>query len=492
MSSDPNGLDARTSDAVRKLLALEDDAPDVLREILPGASVPFWAQVRMRVAWLLSAQTTGSLDVAPGTWSRWAEARRVARAQLPSRWDAPRRAAQHDVCFYVAGGTLAGERGSARNWLVDDFAAATESAVVVQQKPLPSSLGPPWFQPTVSMDAANARVTMRVRGKHPTEAAVRSIDSLLSDFARRLGQEPQAFEKIRQRAIRDENYRVPQLDELRRLIEKVRPRVVLFDNGSYTYHSESVGLFKDGGAYVAEPQHGWIGPSHAAYNYGRLFQEPELRRALPDELLTFGDFWSDSIRHPGRVTAIGKPHLERQAAAAPARRAPQLLVVSSRTHPERTDALVVELRELLDDSWAIVFRPHPGERDETARRYPRLSAAPGVIVDEEPDVYESLKRTTVVLGEASTVLFEARAFGCEVIPRDSPFAAGVIGDAFGERVQDAAQIAERIRVVRNPQTAGRAADESIWAPHAVQTFRGWLDERLDADGVRRAGSSETP
>lgn len=489
MTTDPGSVDARTSDAVRKLLDLEDAAPDALRETLPGASVPFWAQVRMRVAWVLSAQKTGSVDVAPGTWNRWKEARRIARAQLPSRWDAPRRAGRHDVCFYVAGGTLAGESGTARNWLVDDFATAAEGSIVVQQQPLPSPLGPPWFRPTVSMDAANARVTMRVRGKQPSEAVLGSIESLLAEFAHRLGQQPDAFATIARRAVRDENHRGPQLDELRRLIDRVRPRVVLFDNGSYTYHGEAVGLFKDAGAYVAEPQHGWIGPSHAAYNYGRLFQEPALRRALPDELLTFGTFWSDSIRHPGRVTAIGKPHLERQTATAPASRRPQVLVVSSRTDPERTDALVVELRALLDDSWSIVFRPHPGERAETARRYPRLSAAPGVTVDAEPDVYESLKRTTVVVGEASTVLFEARAFGCAVIPRDSSFAAGVIGDAFGERVQDAPQIAERIQALRgNPEVS---VDDSIWAPHPIQTFTEWLTERRAGDRPPLAGSSET-
>ncbi|CAD5138677.1 conserved protein of unknown function [Microbacterium sp. Nx66] len=489
MTADSRSLDARTSDAVRRLLDLEDDAPDVVRETLPGASVPFWAQVRMRVAWALSAQQTGSVDVTPGTWNRWKQARRIARAQLPDRWDAPRRARRHDVCFYVGGGTLAASDGTALNWLVDDFAGAAGDAVVVQQQPLPSPLGRPSFRPTLTMDAANARVTMRVRGAHPSDAVGRSIESLLADFARRLGQEPGAFAKIAQRAVRDENYRRPQLDELRRLIDRVRPRVVLFDNGSYTYHGESVGLFKDAGAYVAEPQHGWIGPSHAAYNYGRLFREPALRRALPDEVLTFGDFWSDSIRHPGRVTAIGKPHLERQAASAPASRRPQVLVVSSRTDPERTDALVIELRGLLDDSWSVVFRPHPGERYETGGRYPRLSAHPGVTVDEQPDVYESLKQTTVVVGEASTVLFEARAFGCEVIPRDSAFAAAVIGDAFGDRVQDARQIADRIRSSAGHRTAARV-DDSIWATHAVQNFRDWLAASLDSEDSPRAGSSE--
>lgn len=257
----------------------------------------------------------------------------------------------------------------------------------------------------------------------------------------------------------------------------MRPSLVFYDNGSYTYNGESLGLMKDAGAYVVEPQHGWIGPSHAAYNFGRVFEDPSLRRALPDELLTFGEYWSESIRHPGRVTAIGKPHLERQAASAETTRPKQILVVSSRTDPARTDAFVVDLHHAVGADWAIAFRPHPGERAESARRYPRLSSTPGITIDTEPDVYESLKRTAVVIGEASTVLFEARAFGCEVIPRESAFAETVIGDAFGPRVTEVEETATRLQTLVGGQEMAAVSDPRIWAPDAVGTYTRWLVER---------------
>jgi len=394
-----------------------------------------------------------------------------------------RRAAPHDVLFYVSGVTLSAEGARARNWLVDDFATATADAVVVQHRPLPSPVGKPLYSPTLSMEAATARSRWRARGKPFTPGYVSSMNALLGEYARLLGKPLEAFQAIGQGVLRNERVRYYQLEELSRMLDRVAPRIAFYDNGSYTYNGEQLGLMKDAGIHVVEPQHGWIGPSHPAYNFGRVFSRPEMARALPDEVLTFGSFWSESIRHPGRVTAIGKPHLERQAAVSRARKEKQVLIVSSRTEPDRTDAFVVDLRAMLGADWRVVFRPHPGERDESGERYPRLSADPTVMIDDNADVYESLKSATAVVGEASTVLFEARAFGCRVIARESAFAENVIGDAFGPRVDGVEQTLSRLLDGGDPVEPSGGADPTIWAPGAIDTYKRWSEARRNERGV---------
>ncbi|GAA2894206.1 hypothetical protein [Microbacterium esteraromaticum] len=476
-----SGASDRRGPAVRALLELEDACPDELFETLPGATVPLWAIVRMRFAWALSEAQTGSVDVTSDNWSRRAEARRLVKAYLPNRWDAARRARPHEVLFYVGGGTLAASDGRARNWLIHDFAEAADDALVVQRLPLPAPLGPPEYRPTLSMEAGIARSRLRSRGQRPSDELVRAADRLLGRFATHLRVPESKVAAIRTRVLRTEVARPHEQDELRRMLERVRPRVVVMDTAAYTYNGETVGLFKDFGAYVAEPQHGWIGPSHAAYNYGRAFQDERLRRALPDEVLTFGRRWSDSISFPGVATAIGKPHLERLAANAGRERRRQVLVVSSRARPEATDEFVTRLRRELDEGWTVVFRPHPAERDAAAARYPLIASAEGISFDTEPDVYASLARARVVVGVASTVLFEAAAFGCAVIARDDEFAERVIGDSFGERVQSAEAAALRIRALDADSAAQPEADPALWSQGATKRFSAWLDGRLRAD-----------
>ncbi|WEK62690.1 MAG: hypothetical protein P0Y60_08190 [Candidatus Microbacterium colombiense] len=462
---------------MQRILDLEDAAPAELLEVLPGATVPFWAQVRMQFAWLLSEESTGSIDVASDNWTRWGELSRLARAFLPNRWDAVRRAKRHDVLFFVGGGTLSARGARARNWLIEDFAEATPDALVVQRRPLPTPLGPPSFSATLSMESATARSRLWAR-RHVVPAETQTtIDRLLAFFAERLGIDPTRLRSLRARIRRTEAHRPHELAELRRLVRRVRPRIVIMDTASYTYNGETVGVFKDAGAYVVEPQHGWIGPSHAAYNYGRAFQDPRLRRALPDALFTFGEFWSEGVRTPSETTALGKPHLDRLVLEAESARDPRILVVSSRADPGETDSFVQDLRSAVGSEWTISFRPHPAERDAVVERYPLISAHPAIEIDASPDVYDSLAKTRVVIGVASTVLFEAAAFGCDVIARDNTFAASIIGDAFGARVNSAVQAAERLAALNADGVARRVPDPYLWSPAATENYRRWLASR---------------
>lgn len=417
------------------------------------------------------------MAVAPNASSRQGQMRRLAAAALPSKWDAAQRASQHDVLFYAGGGTLAARSDEARNWLVQDFAEATDDALVIQRKPLPSPLGAPSFQPTLSTEGIATRARLRARVSGVSGANVAAIDRLLSFFGDQLGVPLPKRLALRNRAIRVEAYRPHELAALRRVTRRVRPRLVIMDTASYTYNGETVGMFKDEGAYVAEPQHGWIGPSHAAYNYGRAFQNPSLARALPNELLTFGPFWSENIRLPVLKTVIGKPHLDAAVRSATTVVPNRILVVSSRANPDETDRFVEELRSVVDLTWRVVFRPHPAERESVAERYPRLAANADIEVDQNPDVYDSLSCARFVTGVASTVLFEAAAFGCTVIPRDSDFAASVIGDIYGPRVSTAVQVNDRIRELEDERTA-REIDTQLWASQSVERYRQWLSVRL--------------
>ncbi|MDQ0725943.1 hypothetical protein [Microbacterium sp. W4I20] len=468
----------RTTAATQKILDLEDAAPRELFEALPGATVPFWAQVRMQLGWMLSEESTGSVAVASDNWTRRGELTRLAKAFLPNRWDAVQRARRHDVIFYVGGGTLAPRGGRARNWLVESFAESTDDALVIQRRPLPTAMGVPSFSPTLSMEGATARARLWARRYVPPVETVQTVDRLLAFFAEELGLQPAQLVPLRARVLRTEAHRPHELASLRRVVRRVRPRLVIMDTASYTYNGEAVGVFKDAGAYVVEPQHGWIGPSHAAYNYGRAFEDASLRRALPDELLTFGEFWSEGLRLPAKTTAIGKPHLEEVARSAPSVRRRQLLVISSRADPEETDRFVTELRGALHEAWSVVFRPHPAESAAVAERYPAIAAHSGIAIDRNPDVYDSLAETRAVVGVASTVLFEAAAFGCEVIARENSFASTIVGDAFGTRVRTAVEAAGRIHALADGGVVVGEPDPALWAPDSVAGYRRWLGELL--------------
>ncbi len=92
------------------------------------------------------------------------------------------------------------------------------------------------------------------------------------------------------------------------------------------------------------------------------------------------------------------------------------------------------------------------------------------------DVHDSLRAAAVVIGVASTVLYEAPAFGCRAFVRDSPLVHYYVGDRLGPTVKSESGLAR----VASENSAGvfssvPAAElgTAIWAQGAVERFQTW-------------------
>jgi hypothetical protein len=472
----------KTAPGTQAILDLEDRAPDVLGAVVDGSTVPLWLQVRNAFAIELNEQ---DFDVvvaraeAPRRSSAWLG---LARSFVPSRWDVASARGSHALCFLVGGGTTFASDGAERNWLISNYVDRFErESAVIQWRPLPGPRGRPAHSATWSLAAASTRAAGFARLSHrDPEPQVRAI---VSEIARELdaGLSDQAIESIQTSAVYHERLR-PFIDRaLLRFVELQGATTVIMEDASYGTWAASIAALKGAGVRVAELQHGWIGPTHASYNYGTAGFDTPLRNGLPDELLTFGDYWSQGLRFPGRITPIGKPHLEDAAGhASPLETRREILVVSSTTDPVAMVDFVTRLRSCVDAQWTVVFRPHPSEFPTLSERYGGLVDLAGVTIDRRPDVYEALAVAAAVVGVASTVLFEARAFGCAVFVLESALTDYYVGDRLGDVVRgdaSAGDLARRIDALGAKGESGPSVDHDIWASNAVERFGTWFAER---------------
>lgn len=404
---------------------------------------------------------------------------RYARAFLPGRSTVPKpKAASPALCFLVGGTTIRQQSGVTQNWLVDPFARSVSNSVVIQSRP---STARPDLDSTWSLDAAFARLDvihrLRPRRTPPLDEVTRVVAAVAPLLEVPISQS--VLDGIAQRV----SYRLSRVEATNqlfdRLLDRLRPDIVVMEDASYGAYANAVRLMKQRGVRVVEPQHGWIGPSHAAYNFGAAMREPELFATLPDSLLTFGEFWSTSIRHPGSVVAIGKPHMDAMRHDLPAYeiRPRSVLIASSVSDPDAMSSFVLEVRDALPDDWTVVFRPHPSERSTQELRYPRLVGSHRIQFDTETDVYESMRASRAVIGVASTVLYEALAMGCHVFVRDSPYSDFYIDDVFGEPIRGAdgvTHLAETLSRDTPPVLSGQEL-EAFWMPNAVDNFAYYIE-----------------
>jgi len=475
----------KTARGTLALLELEDSAPDVLFARLPGATAPLWPDVRSGFMYAMQEHDFGSTPLEPAPTARLQAWLRLGRALLPSRWDARRVRSQRSAVFLVSGVTVHRNDGKLRNWLVSDFVDQFPGVSAVLQwgdvgSPEPAFPLTRTLDPMVTRAAGYARLS-------PRRVDPRSVHRLIREFAARLDERitGEQIDAIASSAVYSASISAHVESQFSRVLDRLSPRVAVMEDASYGGRAALVTIMKARGILIAEPQHGWIGPTHGAYNFGAAMHEPELFATLPDELLTFGEYWSEGLRHPARLIAIGKPHLEAMSSHAPSwhEREREVLLVSSVADPAEMTKFGLALRSALPKEWRIRFRPHPSERASVESRYGGMLRDPGIVLDEYSDVYESLAAARGVVGVASTVLFEALEMGCRVFVKESPYSEYYTGELFGPRVEDASGIRRIARMlIHNESWESRRAPEEIWKRRSAENFRLWMESRLHGLG----------
>ena len=477
MTQDPL---SEVSAGMRALLEFENEPRDVFAEKVPGASALLWPLARSAVAGAIAAEDVGTgAPVYARPPLRLRVQKRVRRA-LPNPHSSDR-APRAEHLLVVAGWTKTPTAAGYENWLSDDFAAALgDRAVVVQdafldrlsrgnQRPLLSAQ-------TYSYARAAERVTHRAAARPLTDEQTTAVRLAVREYFRLLpfpvteaAQERTAVDVLGRAA------RVSaEVTEFSRLLDRVQPRRIHMQTAAYGVRSPQIREAHERGISVSELQHGWIGRSHLAYNFGAVMHTAPMIDHLPDKLLTFGEFWGEGLKFPGELVPVGKPALDREKTAAQPydRRARRLLFVSTRYAHETLEEVVLALRSALPDDWTFAVRPHPSENAGFAARVPRLIGVPRIEIDPIAHAGASLMASRAVVGFSSTMLYEALAFGCHVAVVESSAAQHYTDAAvFPLRIEAEGDLSHIAEALASPPTATeRELAERVWRPDAVAHF----------------------
>lgn len=460
---------------VRALLKIEDASPDILFERAPGSRAFLWPLMRWPLAAAISAQNL-NVKAVPGKVNQ--DLRLRISRRLPNRHSSDRLDTNVEHLFIVSGTTLDRKFGKSENWLCDAFAEPLGgAAAVVQDSPF-HALTPRNERPknprTWSFEPAALRVLQHTQ-LTPYPAASLSqlkhiLDQILEPFNGLLN------ETWRQKVINEVTYRVVRLRpaeaEFSKLLDRTEPRRIYMQTAAYGDRSNFIRIAHERNIEVIELQHGWIGASHAAYNFGRAMMNTELTSSLPDTLFTFGEYWGQDLRFPGRVVAIGKPSLERTAreAAPYAERPNRLLLISSIYEVDLLTAVALRLKERLPSSWEIALRPHPSERASAPELFAEAIRS-GIELDQESDVGASIVRSRAVVGLVSTVLYEALPLAVHIGVIDTELSTHYSNSSvFPRRLNDESSIIDFAELAVSGEEPGDGVTRSFWHPDPVESF----------------------
>lgn len=317
-----------------------------------------------------------------------------------------------------------------------------------------------------------------VRDTHRLEALTRAL-------ATQLGAAPAAAAVIRRARTAVLSY-LGMRPHLSRLLEQVRPRLVVNVVGYRLVHQLLTLCARERGVAVAELQHGTIGAAHPAYNFA-AGRHPE---AFPDYLLTFGDVFREIT--PGlplpasAVRAVGYGWLSLQRSAYERRahgaRPRLVLFLSQRDIGPALSQVAVGLQaQLPPEDTELIYRLHPSEAVAWRERYPALASS-GIRVEEATTraLYAAQADADVQVGVYSTALMEGIAFGLDTLIMSLPGheqLSFLIERDLARRVDDVPGLASALRTPHHP-AAARA--HALWADDPPQRFAHFVEEMIAA------------
>jgi len=217
--------------------------------------------------------------------------------------------------------------------------------------------------------------------------------------------------------------------------------------GYYGGESYMIKWAKERGIIIAEFQHGVVSKMHPAYNYGEaILNSEEYRKYTPDYYLTYGEYWNNQIKIPGKTYVVGNPHFHESIKRYKdiEEEKGTILIVSQPNISDFFIKLALKISKIFPEH-KIIYKLHPAEFKQR-EKYEELEIFNNINIVENEDIYKLIKKSEYIIGYNSTSLFEAYGFNKKIYVFDDEMSQIYIPESIGIRFKT---VEELISLIKN-------------------------------------------
>lgn len=229
-----------------------------------------------------------------------------------------------------------------------------------------------------------------------------------------------------------------------KLADIVQPKVVIFHSGMSG--KQEIKVLNDLGIITAEYQHGRIVRDYAYMHGKKVAENMEYRSCVPKYFLSWGDYWTQNMNLPMNVYCIGNPTMKRNMERL--RKLQQenefnILFVTESAEPRVYMELIDYILEHTSQEYNITVKLHP--RISGKHVYDKkFSGNERVKVVQNGLVYDFLAICKYVIGDTSTVIYEAAALEKKVFVMDTEESREQVSKDFGIWIKDGQDFIEKM------------------------------------------------
>ena len=189
-----------------------------------------------------------------------------------------------------------------------------------------------------------------------------------------------------------------------KLIKKIKPKIAIIECASYSQNALLNYTLHNSGIKIAEPQHGLISRGHENYNFSNLIKKSkEYRLFLPNDFLSYGNSWSKNLNVSYKKYNIGNPHRSQNQVFK--KKIKKILFISDGINIGMLTDFAKKTLLQLNGKYEVYIRPHPLEKIFVNEK--KNVFYDNINIDYEENIYKSLSDAKVIVGEMSTVHYDA-------------------------------------------------------------------------------------
>lgn len=252
-------------------------------------------------------------------------------------------------------------------------------------------------------------------------------------------------------------------------------KIVITVGAGFPYYYFINKMLKERNVISAELQHGYITRSNIMYNYAdAIVNDSRVKYGLPNFILTYGNWWNEQMNCPIEKIAIGNPYrmLSINEIKHVSTNNKNIVICGIGEDTEKYIELTYELSKRLSD-YNIVFRPHPGEKDIAKRILANKGYS--IMFDVNIDIYETLSNFGIVIGEVSTVLFEALGIVNSVILWDTEYSRTYLPDHPFKTFKNVEQLEKIIHTESNNDSID---GKMFWSENWEKNYKCFINKIL--------------
>ncbi|MGZ3859557.1 MAG: hypothetical protein ACXVPU_14065 [Bacteroidia bacterium] len=265
---------------------------------------------------------------------------------------------------------------------------------------------------------------------------------------------------------------------IKKILKKTSPKLLIIEDANYGSFDFCIFIkaARELNIKTAEIQHGVL---DIGFKYSsNLIKQDDFPLHKTDYILTFGDYFSESIKSSSTTISIGSYHLElenKRIREASNSLPKTILLITQREFTDNLIPIVLEALRNTASKFKLIIRLHPSDKN-SKEKYNGLLEVSDALFSINENIYDLMQEAQYIVGSYSTALYESIYFGkmpfIHINSLSQHFMAKEVGLSFTNPVQLSTLLEEPPPVLNN------SAKEYFWKSGCVSNFQAFYQSRI--------------